>query len=197
MSLTIRERCQKVAKCLQKEGVKTIRAITSATGLSQSSVSRHKQAIARRDQHPESSWWETEAGGSWLKLLVLGVVYYFGIKQGIGAESLSEFFRAIRLSRHVGCSATALRSLKQKMKGAILAYCLFRALSTICGSGHLRGGIRYLCSLLLEGGDMDGTQETSRYLCSLLLEGGDMAAPRYANGTQETSTKHSLTCQFG
>ena len=53
---------------------------------------------------------------------MLGVVYYFGIKQGIGAESLSEFFQAIRLSRHVACSATALRSLKQKMKKTIVAY---------------------------------------------------------------------------
>jgi len=34
----------------------------------------------------------------------------------------SEFFQAIRLSRHVGCSATALRSLKQKVKEAIVAY---------------------------------------------------------------------------
>ncbi len=36
-------------------------------------------------------------GGAWLKLLVLGIVYYFGIKQGIGAESLEEFLKAIRL----------------------------------------------------------------------------------------------------
>ena len=71
--------------------------------------------MARRDQHPESSWWETEVGGAWLRLLVLGVIYYFGIKQGIGAESLSEFLKAIRLEGHVGCSATALRNLKQKI----------------------------------------------------------------------------------
>jgi len=121
MSLTIRERGQKVFKCLQKEAVKSIRAISEATGLSKSSVWRHQQAIARRAQHPESSWWETEEGGAWLKRLVLAVVYYFGIKQGIGAESLSEFFQAIRLSRHVGCSATALRSLEQKVKEAIVA----------------------------------------------------------------------------
>ena len=122
MSLTIRQRCSAVAKCLQKEGVKIIRGISEATGLSKSTVSRHKQAIAHRDQHPESSWWETEAGGAWLKLLVLGVIYYFGIKQGIGAESLSEFFKAMRMNRHVGCSATALRSLKKKMKEVIVAY---------------------------------------------------------------------------
>jgi len=57
------------------------------------------------------------SGGAWLKLLVLGVVYYFGIKQGIGAESLSEFLKAMRMNRHVGCSATALRSLKHAYEG--------------------------------------------------------------------------------
>ena len=121
MSLTIRERCLLVAKCRLQEGAFSIRAIANATGLSKSSVGRHQQAIARRAQHPESSWWETQVGGAWLRLLVLGIVYYFGIKQGIGAESLSEFFHAIRLERHVGCSTTALRSLKQKMKESILA----------------------------------------------------------------------------
>jgi len=52
--------------------------------------------------------------------LVLGVVYYFGIKQGIGAESLEEFLKSRRLEPHVSCSATA--SLKQKMREVIQAY---------------------------------------------------------------------------
>lgn len=127
MSLTIRERCSAVFKCLQEEGVKSIRAISEATGLSKSSVGRHKQAIARRAQYPESSWWETEVGGDWLKLFVLGVVYYFGIKQGIGAESLEEFFKAMRLEGHVACSATTWRSLKKKIGEAIVAYGMTQA----------------------------------------------------------------------
>jgi len=61
-------------------------------------------------------------GGQWLKVLVLGVVYYFGIKHGIGAESLAEFFEAIHLSHHVGTSVSSLRKLKQKMREAIEAY---------------------------------------------------------------------------
>jgi hypothetical protein len=48
--------------------------------------------------------------------LVLAVVYYFGIKQGVGCESLSAFFQAIRLETHVGISASALRRLQQEMK---------------------------------------------------------------------------------
>jgi len=50
------------------------------------------------------------------------VIYYFGIKQGIGAESLSEFFKAMRMNRHVACSFSTLRKMKKKMREAIVAY---------------------------------------------------------------------------
>ena len=62
MSLTIRERCQTVTDCLFEQGVKGIAKIAAATGLSKSSVHRHQQAIAHRNQHPESLWWETKTG---------------------------------------------------------------------------------------------------------------------------------------
>ncbi|UJB71374.1 FlxA-like family protein (plasmid) [Acaryochloris sp. 'Moss Beach'] len=122
MSLTIRERCQAVTDCLFEQGVKGIAKIAAATGLSKSSVHRHQQAIARRNQYPESLWWETQTGSQWLRVMVLGVVYYFGIKHGVGAESLSEFFTAIHIDAHVGVSASSLRLLKRKMRDAIIAY---------------------------------------------------------------------------
>jgi hypothetical protein len=121
MSLSIRQRGQKVAECIHLQGLQGLQVIANATGLTISSVYRHQKAIARRKQHPESLWWETSVGSQWLKVLVLGVVYYFGIKHGIGAESLSEFFEAVHLNHHVGTSASSLRKLKQKMRDAIEA----------------------------------------------------------------------------
>ena len=122
MSFSIRQRCQKVAECIQTKGRKKLRELAQETGLTISSVYRHQQAIARRNQYPESWWWETLVGGQWLKVLVLGVVYYFGIKHGIGAESLAEFFEAIHLNHPVGTSVSSLRKLKQSMREAISAY---------------------------------------------------------------------------
>ena len=122
MSFSLRKRSQKVAECIYFQGIQRLQAIANATGLTISSVYRHQQAIARRQQHPESLWWETLVGSQWLKVLVLGVVYYFGIKHGIGAESLSEFFKAVHLNHHVGTSASSLRKLKQQMRDAIEAY---------------------------------------------------------------------------
>ena len=107
MSLSIRQRCQKVAECIHLKGLQGLEAIANASGLTISSVYRHQQAIARRKNHPESLWWETPVGSQWLKVLVLGVVYYFGIKHGIGAESLSQFLEALHLNHHVGSSASS------------------------------------------------------------------------------------------
>jgi len=102
MSLSIRERSQKVAAYLKENAMTGIGAMAAALDISKSSVHRHQQGILRRQQYPGSEWWETAAGSGWLKLLVLGVVYYFGIKQGVGSESLSEFLQAMRLEQQVG-----------------------------------------------------------------------------------------------
>ncbi len=50
------------------------------------------------------------------------MIFVFGIKGGVGAERLSEFFHRVRLNRHVGCSPTALRRLRGQLEEAILAY---------------------------------------------------------------------------
>ena len=122
MPLNIRERSQKVADCIKTNTRQTLRGIAAATGIHQSSVYRQQQAIKRRNQHPESSFWETEAGYQWLVRLVFGLVYYFGIKQGVGAESLSEFIKAIHLDSHVASSASSLRQLKQRVNQAVIDY---------------------------------------------------------------------------
>ena len=83
MPLNIRERSQKVASCIKTKTSATLKTIAATTGLHPSSIHRHRHAINRRNQYPESSFWETEAGYQWLLRLVFGVVYYFGIKQGV------------------------------------------------------------------------------------------------------------------
>lgn len=122
MPSTIRERSQKVADYLKNHAKEGIKTIAQATGLSKSSAHRHQQAISQRNQYPESSLWETEAGHQWLIRLVVAVHYHFGIKQGIGADSLSAFFSDLHLETHIGISANALRQLEQRINQAILDY---------------------------------------------------------------------------
>ncbi|MDQ7089597.1 MAG: hypothetical protein Q9M50_12075 [Methylococcales bacterium] len=54
---------------------------------------RHRQAQTKRNRHPESSLWETEAGSSWQRLMVFSALYVFGLKAGVGAETLSLFLK--------------------------------------------------------------------------------------------------------
>jgi hypothetical protein len=100
----------------------SIRTIAKRTGIPKSSVARHHSTIKSRQQYPESYLWETPEGEKWLRLLVFAVIYEFGIKRGIGSDSLSEFFHSLHLEKRIACSASALRQLEVQMKEQIIAY---------------------------------------------------------------------------
>ena len=105
---------------LREHGKQSIRSLADRTGLSKSSVHRHLQAMDRRDRYPESSLWETEAGRTWLIRLVVATLFVFGLKRGVGAETLSEFFGRLRLEAYVGCSPSALRNVMHNLERIIL-----------------------------------------------------------------------------
>ena len=98
----------------------SIRHIAVETGLSKSSVHRLRQALERRDVHPESWLWETAEGRSWLVRLVVASLYIFGFKRGVGADTISEFLRRLRLEAHVGSSPSALRGLMEVLEPVLL-----------------------------------------------------------------------------
>lgn len=122
LGMNWRERAQQIFANIRDNGHRSIRGIAAATGIAKSSVHRHQQAISRRNQHPESPLWELQSGQNWLRLLVWAVIYVFGIKQGIGNETLSEFFHLLHLERHIGVSPTALQGIRIQIEGQILSY---------------------------------------------------------------------------
>jgi hypothetical protein len=74
----------------------------------------------RRDRYPESSFWETPAGRTWLIRLVAATLFEFGLKRGVGAETLSEFFSRLRLEGNVACSPSALRTVMHLLERLLL-----------------------------------------------------------------------------
>jgi Family of unknown function (DUF6399)/IclR helix-turn-helix domain len=110
----------RIFKCLCDHGTQSIRQLAQRTGLAKSSVHRLTQAMERRDVHPESWLWETEEGRQWLTRLVVATLYTFGLKRGVGLDTMSEFFARLRLERQVGCSPSALRKLLQVLEAALL-----------------------------------------------------------------------------
>lgn len=102
-----------VIKEHSKQCVRKLAEITNGT---KSSVHRHLQAKEQRNQHPESALWETEAGDAWLRLMVFSTLYHFGLKCGVGADNLSQYFEMIRIQTHVGVSPSALLGQMKKME---------------------------------------------------------------------------------
>jgi hypothetical protein len=64
--------------------------------------------------------WETPEGRNWLIRLIVATLLMFGLKRGVGADTMSEFFGRLHLEAHVGCSPSALRSLMRMLEQTIL-----------------------------------------------------------------------------
>jgi len=109
-----------IFNAIREHGKQSIRSLAERTGLAKSSVHRHLQAMDRRDRYPESLLWETEAGRAWLIRLLVATLLVFGLKRGVGAETLSEFFSRLRLEAHVGCSPSALRCVMHTLERLLL-----------------------------------------------------------------------------
>jgi len=114
------DRSRLLYKYLCDHGKQSIRHLAQQTGFSKSSVQRLQQAMAGRNRHPESWFWETEEGRQWLTRLVVATLYTFGLKRGVGVETISEFFARLRVQTHVGCSPTALRGVMQTLEAMLL-----------------------------------------------------------------------------
>ena len=114
------------------------------TGLTKSSVHRLTQAMARRDIHPESWLWETAEGRQWLTRLMVATLYTFGLKRGVGLDTMRAFFTRLRLERQVGCSPSALRGIMHALEAALLETAGGLGAGRVCGGGgprdHWRGG---------------------------------------------------------
>jgi Family of unknown function (DUF6399)/IclR helix-turn-helix domain len=109
-----------IFKCLCDNGRQSVRRLAQETGLSKSSVHRLKHAMEHRDVHPESWVWETADGRSWLRRLVVATLYTFGLKRGVGVDTISEFFVQLRLETQMGCSPSALRGVLQALEAAVV-----------------------------------------------------------------------------
>ena len=103
----------RIFKSLCDNGTQDLRRIAQQTGLSKSSVHRLTQAMERRHRHPESWCWETEDGRHWLTRLVVATLSIFGLKRGVGRDTMSAFFAHRRLETQMGRSPPALRGVIQ------------------------------------------------------------------------------------
>lgn len=120
--MNLRERGHKIFSFFQQHPQGSLHQAAEDTGMSKTAAFRQKQAITRRNQHPESWLWETDVGRKWLVVLVCATVYFFGIRGGVGMPMIAEFFLAIRLTTHVGVSPRSLARIATQIEDLILQY---------------------------------------------------------------------------
>jgi hypothetical protein len=101
------EQSVRIFNDLCEAGTQSVRHSAQHTGLSKSSAHRLTQAIARRDSHPASWVWETAEGRRGLTRLVVATLYPFGLKRGVGLDTMSEFCSHRPLATQVGSSPGA------------------------------------------------------------------------------------------
>src|SRR5262249_22392088 len=114
------DRSLRICKSLCDYGQQSVRHLAQQTGIPKSSVHRLTRAMQRRDSHPESWWWETAEGRQWLTRLVIATLYTFGLKRGVGLDTISEFFARLHLETQAGGSSSALRGVMQALEAALL-----------------------------------------------------------------------------
>jgi hypothetical protein len=115
------DKSRQIFNCLCDNATQSVRRLALQTGLSKSSVHRLTQAIERRNSHPESWFWETTEGRQWLTRLVVATLYTFGLKRGVGLDTMSEFFARLHLETQIGCSPSALRGVMQALEAVLRA----------------------------------------------------------------------------
>ena len=114
--MTLWAKSVRIFNSIREHGKSSIRRLAERTGLSKSSVHRQLQAAGHRDRYPESGLWETPEGRDWLIRLVVATLFMFGLKRGVGIDTISEFFGRLHLEAHLGCSPGALRRLTQRLE---------------------------------------------------------------------------------
>lgn len=116
------DKARQIGQAVKEFGKKSVRQIATAAGVSKSAAHRHLKAAMKRNKHPESGLWESVEGQLWLVRLVSATIFYFGIQRGVGAETISEFFKEIRIDTHVGVSPTAIRTKRKEIEHLIIEY---------------------------------------------------------------------------
>ncbi|WP_339138607.1 MAG: hypothetical protein WGN25_09870 [Candidatus Electrothrix sp. GW3-4] len=89
---------------LRKSGKLTYRQLAKKADTSKSRAFRQVKEIQRRNVYPESVLWEHEEGYEWIRRHFFATLLIFGVQHGIGADTLSLYFKVLRLDTHIGVS---------------------------------------------------------------------------------------------
>jgi hypothetical protein len=107
---------------LKKFGKQSITKLSNQLNNSTSSTRRQLKIIESREAHISSEFFQTASGNDWMIRLILAVLFIFGIKFNIGADTLAIFFSLIGLDIYVGLSAASINRLETHIRELLKKY---------------------------------------------------------------------------
>ena len=98
------------------------RMTSVALGVSKSTVHYQSQRHGERVEGQGTAYWESTHGQIFLKRLIVGAIYTFGIKGGVGSGRLSEYFKLLQMGPIAGVSESSIHRLTKEIECNILWY---------------------------------------------------------------------------
>ena len=93
-----------ISAAIKKYSIKTRNKVSQIIGIPKSSVYRESLNRQNRINEVGHDFFETEAGTLFLSRLMVSAITVFGIKENVGAETISLFLKSAMLSAYVACS---------------------------------------------------------------------------------------------
>jgi len=112
----------RIFAALGKSDKLTYRKLAKEANTSKSSAFRQVKGIQRRNVHPESVLWEHQEGYEWIRMHFIATLLIFGVEHGIGAETLSRYFKMLRLHTHIGVSPSPIRAKLTQLQDSIIRF---------------------------------------------------------------------------
>lgn len=100
----------------------SVRGTGLALGVPKSTVQYQSQRSQGRVLSQGTDYWESPVGQTFLKKLIVGAIYTFSIKGGLGAGRISEYFSTLGLTGVAGVSESSIQRLTKEVEASILLY---------------------------------------------------------------------------
>jgi len=113
---------QKLTNHIQENPSESVRQTSAKLGIPKSTVHDHQKRLENRRLNSESEFWESESGQNFLKRLLVGAIYTFCIKGGVGSGRVEEFMDYLRVHTHAGVSESSIYRMMKEIEVAILKY---------------------------------------------------------------------------
>lgn len=122
MKSELQSKSIKIFNAIKTKGASSLRSLANKIDVPKSTICRHKLNQQKRIEIIGHDLYESKEGADTLTKLVVLVIFIFGIKAGVGGETIAIFFSAFLSNQYIAASPSQIRIMKAKMRKSIEGY---------------------------------------------------------------------------